>query len=318
MRRPSPTLERVKQQTWSFYEALVRDAVTRVVHSLDDALHLHELAHASGLSPLHFHRIFRSMVGETPLELHRRLRLERAAWRLAHSDARVTSVAFEAGYETHESFTRSFRDAYSASPSEFRVLGKRAHEIGAPGPHIELGAPCGVHFSDPAGAEPVFLLHRDRLPMDVVVEELPERRAVTVPHVGPYIRIGTAFQRLWSLARSCGLTRVRGPEFVAIYHDDFDLTPLSELRSEAGLLIPDRVRIPDTLVERRIPAGRYARTTHVGAYNHLGDSWTRLLGGWLPQSGERARDGMMYDLYCNTPMNCGTDALRTDLYLPIA
>ena len=40
------------------------------------------------LSPFHFHRVFRGMVGETPLELTRRLRLERAAWRLRARRAR--------------------------------------------------------------------------------------------------------------------------------------------------------------------------------------------------------------------------------------
>jgi AraC family transcriptional regulator len=60
------------------------------------------------------------MVGETPVELLRRLRLERAAWQLGHTDRAVTEIAFDAGYETHEAFTRAFRANYNASPSGFR------------------------------------------------------------------------------------------------------------------------------------------------------------------------------------------------------
>ena len=119
----------MKRQTQSFYELAVRRAVERVVSELDQALDLHALAKGAALSPFHFHRVFRGMLGETPLELQRRLRLERAACSLVNEDVSVTTVAFAAGYETHESFTRAFRAHYACSPSEFR---QRAL-------HVEIG-----------------------------------------------------------------------------------------------------------------------------------------------------------------------------------
>src|SRR5688500_14333792 len=111
----------MKPETRSFYEVAVESAALRVTADLDHALDLQALARKAALSPFHFHRVFRGMLGETPLELHRRLRLERAAFRLAHDDSPVTHIALEAGYETHESFTRAFRAAYGRSPSEFRL-----------------------------------------------------------------------------------------------------------------------------------------------------------------------------------------------------
>ena len=105
----------------SDYADRVAHAVRDISAGLDRALDLRSLAKTAALSPLHFHRIFRGLVGETPLELHRRLRLERAAWCLLEGEAPVTQIAFDAGYETHESFTRAFRASYDASPSEFRA-----------------------------------------------------------------------------------------------------------------------------------------------------------------------------------------------------
>ena len=99
----------MKRETQSFYALAVQNAVARVVSSLDQALDLEGLARGAALSPLHFHRIFRGMVGETPLELHRRLRMERAARRLGSSETSVTTIAFDAGYDSHEAFTRAFR-----------------------------------------------------------------------------------------------------------------------------------------------------------------------------------------------------------------
>ena len=101
----------MKAQTRAFYEAAVVEAIERIADSLDDALDLQVLAKRAALSTFHFHRVFRGLVGETPLELHRRLRLERAAQQLCTTHDAVTTIAFAAGYETHEAFTRAFRQA---------------------------------------------------------------------------------------------------------------------------------------------------------------------------------------------------------------
>jgi len=55
--------------------------------------------------------------------------------------AAVTEIAFDAGYETHEAFTRAFRAYFATSPSAFA---ERKHR------RIELTAPCGVHFRSTA------------------------------------------------------------------------------------------------------------------------------------------------------------------------
>jgi AraC family transcriptional regulator len=57
------------------------------------------------------------MVGESVKGHIRRLRLERAAIHLKQTQRPVTRIAFEAGYEAHESFTRAFRDWFGMSPS---------------------------------------------------------------------------------------------------------------------------------------------------------------------------------------------------------
>ena len=87
-----------------------------------------------------FHRWFRAATEETPQAMRRRLLLERAAWNLHYTPARVTDIAIEAGYGSLEAFTRSFSRAYGVSPSHFRRIGTA---------RIELAAPNGIHFHKP-------------------------------------------------------------------------------------------------------------------------------------------------------------------------
>src|SRR5262249_51843905 len=156
--------------------------------------------------------------GETPMEMVRRLRLERAAWRLAHTDRPVTEIAFDAGYEAHEAFTRAFRTHYDSSPSGFRG---RKH------PRAELTAPCGVHYS-PQGFVPPFI-PRDSggQHMNVEITRMPELRLGTVRHVGPYNQIPLAFERLGRIVGPAATAlRQHGSAMIAIYHDDPESVPL--------------------------------------------------------------------------------------------
>ena len=298
----------MKPDTRSYYARAVQTAIEHIASHLDDALVLEALARLACLSPFHFHRVFRGMVGETPLELTRRLRLERAAYRLKDKQRPVTEIAFDAGYETHEAFTRAFRAAYSASPSGFRL---RKY------PRIEIAAACGVHFTADA-AVPAFI-PRDSggLTMDVEIKDMPALRVATVRHVGPYNQIPKAFERLGALAGPAGLLRQSGA-MIAIYHDDPESTPQDELRSDAALVVPDGVNLPDGLLEQHIAAGRYAKTVHVGPYEQLGDAWARFLGEWVPASGNRIGDGVSYEIYRNTPAEVPKQELRTELYVPLA
>lgn len=307
----------VKSDTRTFYEAAVERAVDRITQALDEALDLAVLARGAALSPFHFHRVFRGMLGETPLEMHRRLRLERAAGQLFGSDVPVTTIAFDAGYETHEAFTRTFRQAYGMSPSAFRQSATNTELRCARPPQIELVAPSGVHFRTESTKDRIIQFVTGES-MNVTIETMPELRVATVHHLGPYPRISDAFARLGAIVAPAGLLQFPEAAMIAIYYDDPETTPPDQLHSDAGIAVPKGVALPEGLVEKRLPAGRYARMTHVGPYTQLGDAWSRFMGEWLPKSGHRVGDGSSYELYRNNPTNASPGELRTDLYLPIS
>jgi len=313
----SPHHEGVKTETRSDYQAAVLGAVERVIAALDEALDLEGLARGAALSTFHFHRVFRGVVGETPLELHRRLRLERAAESLCRTSRTVTEIAFDAGYETHEAFTRSFRHQYGAAPSAFRERAEGAAPTCHGGPSIELAARCGLHVRDGRVDLRALVLTIGENIVNVTIETLPVRRLATVRHVGLYAEIGEAFHRLGLIAAESGLYAHCEPAMLALFYDDPETTPAAELRSDAALVVPAGIAMPPGLSEAMLPAGRYAKTTHRGPYTGLGDVWARLMGEWLPRSGQRVGAGPSYEVYVNDPRSTAKADLLTDLYLPL-
>lgn len=306
----------VKTETKSFYQNAVQHAVSRIVQELDQALDLTLLARGAALSPFHFHRVFRGMVGETPLELHRRLRMERAAFRLLTDESPVTSIAFEAGYDTHEAFTRAFRASYGMSPSAFRRSSPpRADNCGRPHP-FELAARSGIHFRAQVFVPELVPFTTGDPAMEVEITEMPELRLGAVHHVGPYQHISQAFAKLGAIVGPAGLI-FASSKMIGVYHDEPETTPPQDLQSDAAISIPKHVPLPEGLTEMTLPAGRYARAVHVGPYAQLGDAWARLMGDWLPKSGHRVGEGKSYEIYLNTPENARPEDLRTEIYVPL-
>jgi AraC family transcriptional regulator len=108
-----------------------------VVNSLDTQAKTQDLARQAYQSRTQFHRLFRTMVEETPAAMRRRLLLERAAFQLLHTEISVTDVALDANYGSLEAFTRAFRKAFRTSPSIYRRLRD---------PHFYLPTSNKIHF----------------------------------------------------------------------------------------------------------------------------------------------------------------------------
>lgn len=139
------------------------DTFVTFVDHLTEALDDHEatgeeLARRLHFSRFHFDRMIRSVAGEPPRALRRRVLLERAAYRMISTTAPLIDIAVEAGYGSHEAFTRAFTRAYGAPPATWRRR---------PG-HIQIAAPSGVHFHPPASLR---LPARDKVsPMDLMTK----------------------------------------------------------------------------------------------------------------------------------------------------
>lgn len=153
--------------------------------------------------------------------------------------------------------------------------------------------------------------------MKVEIESQLQKRVAAVPHRGPYNTISQAFGLLGTLAGKARLFDTPIAAMVAIYYDNPQTTPAAELRSHAGLVVPSGVVLPKGLSEVHLPAGKYARTTHLGPYQKLAEVWSQFMNEWLPQSGYRLGGGPSYERYWNTPMNARPEQLKTDLYVPL-
>jgi AraC-like DNA-binding protein len=107
-------------------EQRIQRAVALMEAKFASKLTRDEVARAAHLSPFHFSRLFRRVMGVSPHEYLLRCRLHHAQQllRIARENRSIAHVAAEAGFADQAHLTRHFRRAYGVTPAEFR----RAHE----------------------------------------------------------------------------------------------------------------------------------------------------------------------------------------------
>ncbi|MCB1539839.1 MAG: GyrI-like domain-containing protein [Rhodoblastus sp.] len=257
---------------------------------LDEDLDFARLAEIACLSPHHWHRIYHALHGETAFATVRRLRLHRAAYELRQTTMPVERIAERAKYDS-AAFARVFKEQFGMPPARYRRE--------------------GVY------AEPGCNRNEEGSPMrEIEIRQAPPLTVAGIPHRGPYMEIGRAFDQLHNVLTTRALY---GPSQhnVAVYFDEAAITPPADCRSLAGRSVRPAMPIASPLERLELAGGEHAVLRHRGPYAELGAAYDWLFGVWLPGSGREAADRPCYEIYINTPMDAAPKDLITDIYLPL-
>lgn len=92
-----------------------------IEENLSESIKIEKLADTAHLSPFYYQRLFSRLVGKPVMEYTKLRRLAKAADYLAQNRIRIIDVAFNFGFENHETFTRAFKDTYGMTPEGYRA-----------------------------------------------------------------------------------------------------------------------------------------------------------------------------------------------------
>jgi len=284
-------MARAGNNHWIEYGERMDRVTAHVFDHLDDELDLNKLAGVACLSPYHWHRIYHAMRGETIAATVRRLRLHRATGWLANTEMPIEEIAERSGFGGVETFTRAFKAAYGMPPAKYRREGSHRR-------------------FDPGTNEGSSIMQH------VEIRTLPQMQAATIPHRGPYMEIGRAFEKLFGTLGARNLL-APGLRMFGIYYDDPASVPEGELRSRAAIIAAAPLLIEPPLEPATIIGGEYAVLRHKGPYADMRGAYEWLYGTWLPQSGREPADAPCVEEYLNTPRDTPPTDLLSDIYLPL-
>lgn len=231
-------------------------------------LSLDDLAEATGLSATYLSRLFPMVTGYTVSGYLRARRLSEAARQLAAGATDILSVALDAGYGSHEAFTRAFRDHFGQTPEMVRKRGSLAT--------LDLTEALRMDTVTAIALDPPR------------IERLPARRLAGLSaryRFADVARIPDQWQKANTLA--AGMDGVIGPSGYGVVtgmaDGAFDYLTAVEVAPDATL--------PRDFVVMQLPLMRWARFTHKGHVSAIRDTCEAIYGTWLPHNGAEMADG---------------------------
>jgi AraC family transcriptional regulator len=273
---------------------LVGRAVWYIESHFAEEISLEDIAAACDVSRFHISRAFGLATGRSVMRYARARRLTEAARSLSLGVPDILSVALDAGYGSHEAFTRAFRDQFGVTPEAVRSCGGLDH--------LELMEPVVTNENVKTKLEEPRREARGQL---LIVGSRARYTFGTIAGIpmqwqrfGPFI--GTIPARVDKL--SYGVCC----EFDDTGHYDY----------VCGVAVSRVVEPPSELTTVRIAARDYLVFTHSGHISSIPGTWHAIMNDWLPASSCRMPDAPGFEPY-SEDFDADTGMGGVEIWIPI-
>jgi AraC-like DNA-binding protein/DNA gyrase inhibitor GyrI len=275
----------------------IQNALDHIESNLFNQITIEEVAYEANMSVRSFHNYFSALTRHTFKEYVVKRRLTKALLLLQETEDKIIEIAYDSGYESHEAFSRAFKNEFGISPIHFRKS------------RLNL-----------KGLEKIKLVKE--MYMGIIVKELPEMRVVSYIGFSPDPET-KAHDRIWKWAKKQGLdkkphrnfghdTDAKGKGFGTIDHNNYGYKVMQTISD-------DITRVDNDLNIETIKAGRFAVIGVEGDVIHNGgkfitEGWQKL-GEMAKKKGYEVKGNprcFEEKLEASVP-----DYLRLDLYMEI-
>lgn len=247
-----------------------------IENRFDTAISLDDIAAHAGVSRFHMTRVFDVRMGLPVMAYVRARRLSEAAKRLAGGAPDILHVALEAGYGSHEAFTRAFRDHFGMTPEQVRD---------------------GQSLDTRKLQEPFIM---DKALIDTPSpHSLLKGRAMLIGGLSGHYRgeETAAIPMLWQkfnpyLPDVPGRTGEACTTYGVCYNQDDEAIDYI-----AGVEVEPGADLPAGFAMVRIEPQTYAVFKHVGHISGLRATWSTIWDKWLPDSGLKVRHAPFFEKY---------------------
>jgi AraC family transcriptional regulator len=273
---------------------LVNKALWYIESHFAAATSLEDIAAACDVSRFHMSRGFGLATGWSVMRYLRGRRLTEAARQLSAGAPDILSVALDAGYGSHEAFTRAFREQFGVTPEAVRARGGLDNlQLVEP---IKMNESVTVTLEEPRreAAEPLLIAGLRARYSDASVAGIPMQWQRFGPHIAAIpARVGGKAYGVCCEFEESG---------------QFDYV--------CGVAVASLADLPPELSGVRVPAGAWLVFRHRGHVSGMHATWQAIMGTWLPESGFRMANAPCFERYLED-FDATTGMGGAEIWIPI-
>lgn len=313
------------------YISRINSVIDYIETNIDEDLSLENLAKIASFSRFHFHRIFRTMVGETLNQFIQRVRIEKAASQLINNPKKsITEIAFDCGFSGSAAFARAFKDKFQMNASDWRLGGhlnnrkirktiSKNHQIFS---KIREDFDISSYYIDSETQNQTWRIKmKDKSKIQVEVKNMPESNVAYIRHIGPYKGdtklFESLFNKLMKWAGPRGLLRFPETKCLCVYYDDPKITDEDKLRLDVCITVPADTPVDGEVGKMTISSGKYAVARFEITSEEFQEAWDTVYSVWLPESGYQPDDKPCYEIYHNDPKEHPENKCIVDICIPV-
>ncbi|WP_236690385.1 AraC family transcriptional regulator [Guptibacillus hwajinpoensis] len=256
---------------------------------LEESLPLERLSKVSTYSSFYFQKLFKGIVGETPANYVKRLRIERAAHLLIYEQGiPITEIAFMCGFTSLSYFTYSFNTYFQVSPKKWRE-GAYLEHFSREYHHSKKSKQMSHNVKDNSSSS-TYTTFKWLALERVKVVELPNRSIVKRYSRGPYTEgIPQVWEEFFHYANARGLLN-QGMVFGTPKNNPY-ITPPSKSRYDYCIEIKKgNAEDLENEIVTQFTGGKhvlyeFAEPVDYAERNKLIECYAELYSYWLPGSG---------------------------------
>ncbi|ARP40144.1 AraC family transcriptional regulator [Vibrio syngnathi] len=269
--------------------------VLTYIHSnLSSSLSLEDIATQSCWSRWQLQRVFQAETGLTVANYVRELKLSQAAEHLLDGKERVIDIAFGLGFNSEISFSRSFKQMFGSSPSQYRKAGKR---VGLRKP-IQVSETASTSEKGALSFVEVRIDERESFLVKGMTSEISGLFSLTQDFAQKVPQLWSRLEGEVEIPDDNVLQFIGVVDLTQSCFDGTNIHYWAGVELQEGISIP---QLPSIISERlevlTVPKQTYAVVKHCGPIENLRHTLSWFVLNWMPSSGYRGVDGYELEVY---------------------